>query len=333
MFLDVEVYIQNHRIETKLYRKPTAGNSLLHASNHHPRHLIHSIPYGEMLRIRRACSNVEDLTIAQHQSKARFTQRGYNAEVINKAIIKANSKDRKDLLTRKDSIPTNTSNKETTETRLILTYSSQQSTLRRIINRNWSVVRGDPVIGMMMPAKPSITFRKAQSMSDLLVKSSPEMLVSTNWLNSKKVFFKCNSCRACECGINKTTYITPFTENPIKIKKNLTCRTEYVVYVLGCPCGLQYVGSTKLQAHKRILQHMRAISNNDHAYPMARHFKESHNNNLRKLTYFLIDAIPQSKRGGDQESKLRRLETKYIIELDTRIPNGHNSSEDFLTWL
>lgn len=44
-------------ISTSLFRKPTSGNTILHASSAHPRSLVQSIPFGQYLRLRRNCSS------------------------------------------------------------------------------------------------------------------------------------------------------------------------------------------------------------------------------------------------------------------------------------
>lgn len=60
-FLHVEVFIKDHKICTRMYRKPTASNSILHANSGHPQHLKWSIPYGEMLRAKRNCLETYDI--------------------------------------------------------------------------------------------------------------------------------------------------------------------------------------------------------------------------------------------------------------------------------
>lgn len=55
-FLDLILYIINDTIASTLYRKNTACNSVLHAQSSHPRSQVLSIPFGEMMTIRRNCS-------------------------------------------------------------------------------------------------------------------------------------------------------------------------------------------------------------------------------------------------------------------------------------
>ncbi|KAJ1188079.1 hypothetical protein NDU88_004844 [Pleurodeles waltl] len=47
-FLDLLLYITDNKIMSRLYRKPTACNSVLHAHSAHPLSQIRAIPYGEM---------------------------------------------------------------------------------------------------------------------------------------------------------------------------------------------------------------------------------------------------------------------------------------------
>lgn len=170
-------------------------------------------------------------------------------------------------------------------------------------------------------------------MSNKLVSSSPEIKDSSSWLKQRNGFVKCNHCKACQYGKNTTTYNTAFNTEPIEINKPLHCKTEYAIYILECTCQLKYVGSTKLPVSKRILQHIKAINNNDPTYPVARHFREVHANNLKDLSYYVIDTIPISRRGGNREKKLRKLETRYILNLDSKSPGGLNNTEDLYTCL
>lgn len=53
-FLDVQVYaMEDGKIASTLYRKPNAGNTVLHATCFHPSPLVRSIPYNQFLWLRR----------------------------------------------------------------------------------------------------------------------------------------------------------------------------------------------------------------------------------------------------------------------------------------
>lgn len=265
-------------------------------------------------------------------------ERGYNENIVGKAIEKNRNLSRQELL----AIPSRSKIKQGRgeesatgqgDPRLILTYNKQKESLSRIITNNWHLLGSDPVLGSKLSSRPTITYRKAPSTSDFLVSSSPEVTKKSGWLSSGKGFVKCSTCKACKHGISKTMYRTAFNTTPTKIDKLITCKTEIAIYILECSCGLQYVGSTKLQVHKRILQHLRAITNSDTTYPVARHFNEKHGNDISHLKYYAIDAIPPLSRGGNREALLRKLETRYILEFDCKSPHGLNTTEDLYTWL
>lgn len=59
-FLDFLIRKDNNGyISSALYRKPTAGNTMLHDTSAHPASLICSIPYGQYLWLKRNCSDID----------------------------------------------------------------------------------------------------------------------------------------------------------------------------------------------------------------------------------------------------------------------------------
>lgn len=290
-------------MESTLHRKKTSGNSTIHASSFHPSNLIRSIPYGEFLRLRRICSTEETFEKCIKDSSLRFQARGYNEKTIYSALRKVRAISREDLFKTKitpintDSTTYSPDDMSNTGLRFVTTYSRQHRKVRAIINKHWPIIQTDPALVLLFPTPPTLTFRRSKSMHNTLVKSSPELTTKTSqpssmWLAPRNGFIKCNTCRACKFGINTSQISTVYGPSIYKITARYSCRTEYAVYVLRCACRLVYVGSTKLQVHMRIPQHLRAIVNSDTAYPVARHFKAVHHNLLNYLEYFVVAAIP-----------------------------------------
>lgn len=87
-FLDVVLEIKDNAITTRLFRKKTAGNTVLHAASQHPAPLMNSIPYGELLRARRICNNETDYKKEKQIILSRFKDRGYK----NKTLCEAQKK-------------------------------------------------------------------------------------------------------------------------------------------------------------------------------------------------------------------------------------------------
>lgn len=177
---------------------------------------------------------------------------------------------------------------------------------------------------------PTVTYRKPKSLKDRLVHSYQNPISKSTWLAASTGFHKCNACKACKHVSSRKTFKLHNGKDKI-INKFITCTTEYIVYQLECPCGLRYTGSTKQALKKWILEHQRAITNMDFSYPMARHFYNAHGSNRNLLNFCGIDRVLKHIRGGDREKELHTLESRYIIDLNTRVPYGLNREEELST--
>lgn len=58
-----------------------------------------------------------------------------------------------------------------------------------------------------------------------------------------------------------------------------------------------------------------------------------HKSDRSALRFFAIDSVPVSIRGGDRVANLRRLESRYIIDLDSKTPHGLNGGEEMMVHL
>ena len=80
----------------------TGAESVFTLSNlNHPYALRKSIPYSQLLRIRRNCSRDSDFDEAAKELLERFRRRGYPEQILNEALLKASRANRPDLLERK----------------------------------------------------------------------------------------------------------------------------------------------------------------------------------------------------------------------------------------
>ncbi|KAM4053830.1 matrix metalloproteinase-21-like [Anomaloglossus baeobatrachus] len=82
------------KISTKTYRKQIAGNTILHATSHHPAHTIKAIPLGEIIRANRNCNTPDSYSVELNNIETRLQARGYKnwmitraKKIINKKII------------------------------------------------------------------------------------------------------------------------------------------------------------------------------------------------------------------------------------------------------
>lgn len=91
-FLDLTLKGNSHtgKIDTHVYRKPTAGNMILRYNSCHPKHTVNSIPYGQFTRYRRNCSSEEAYIEQSKQLGDRLCSQGYSRELITTAHEKVN---------------------------------------------------------------------------------------------------------------------------------------------------------------------------------------------------------------------------------------------------
>ena len=83
-FLDTIIYKDgNFNLQTKIYRKPTDRTSLLHNKSSHPNSTKTSIIYSQALRIKRICSEEEEMRNQFSLLKEKLIARGYASEIID----------------------------------------------------------------------------------------------------------------------------------------------------------------------------------------------------------------------------------------------------------
>ncbi|CAJ0957844.1 unnamed protein product [Ranitomeya imitator] len=98
-FLDVEIQVTAAGIlNTDVYRKPTATNTLLHAQSSHLQSTIRGIPIGQHLRIKRICSTEENFQKQARELYSRFRERGYSHRTIRHGYHRARGASRNALL-------------------------------------------------------------------------------------------------------------------------------------------------------------------------------------------------------------------------------------------
>ncbi|CAJ0965918.1 unnamed protein product [Ranitomeya imitator] len=107
-FLDLQVMATDGVLTTKLFRKPTATNSLLDYRSFHPVHTKNGVPVGQFLRIRRNCTSDLDFHQEAHILTNRFKQRHYPRRSIATAFQRANAHTQESLLLPQKKVRDNT---------------------------------------------------------------------------------------------------------------------------------------------------------------------------------------------------------------------------------
>ena len=100
-FPDVSVILENGKLTTDLYSKPTDKHQYLYFTSCHPKHTKTSLPYCLALRLGRIRSTDTLFQKRTQEMKHHLLQRGYKKGCIQDAINKAASVTTEEALTNK----------------------------------------------------------------------------------------------------------------------------------------------------------------------------------------------------------------------------------------
>jgi len=108
VFLDTKSHIEGSQLVKDLYSKQTDSHQYLPQTSCHPRHCCKDIPYSLALRIRRICSQEAHYERRTHELSSHLCRCGYKSKNVDKAITKASSIQRNELLKYKSNTIHNT---------------------------------------------------------------------------------------------------------------------------------------------------------------------------------------------------------------------------------
>lgn len=325
-FLDVMVKKEGSSVYTEVYQKETDRNTFLQFSSYHSPALKRSLPYSQLLRIKRICNSEDSFESQVNDLCDSFKARGYGDALLDKHLNKVRQVQRSDLLkprTRDMSIQ---------GLALVSTYSPISGSVKEVVSKYWHILESDSQIASAFLIPPRHFYKRSSNLCDFLVKSDlPKR--PTHFLSQiPSGNFPCHNCVHCYSMIKGNKFTHPKTNVDIKVRGTITCNTKYVVYLLKCPCNLYYVGKTKRELKTRICEHKCSIRNHDDKSSVARHFN-SHNHSLSDLHYMGIELVNMPRRGGNRDRILLQREAYWIHSLDTLIPNGMNEEISFACFL
>lgn len=131
-------------------------------------------------------------------------------------------------------------------------FNIQHKQIEKICKKYWNIVKADRHLGPILPEKPKFTYRRAPTLRDLIAKNVLDPPAQKKfYIFEGKGFYPCKTCytfrHTKESKKKKCSFKSTVTSREYQIKDFISCRTEGVVYLLECPCRIQYVGRTKRQ--------------------------------------------------------------------------------------
>ncbi|KAJ8022331.1 hypothetical protein HOLleu_37197 [Holothuria leucospilota] len=291
---------------------PTDSHNYLMYPSNHPRSCTNSIPFSQLLRARRICSDDQDLAKVSKQIISFFEQRQYPQRVLSNALKRIQGIDRASALAPK------TDHTPTRRIPLVLSFHPSATPIVRAIYRNVETLRHDPSSRDHFPDPPITAFRIEKNISKHLVRASQPQAVVPDTPGT----FPCNRGRCNTCPVvsyDKNLSIVGPNNNRFNVHQHFTCTSANVVYVLVCKrCNILYVGETKRRLADRVTEHLRSIKQNLPGFPVATHFNPPSTCAIRDL---MVSAAI-SCRGSDHDRLA--AENRLIMKLGTLSPHGLN---------
>ena len=96
-FLDLQIFVENRRVETKLFIKPSNLQLYLEYFSNHPEPFKQGVVYGQALRIVEKCSKIGDRYHHLENLKAKLQKRNYPEKLIDEKNSEAKKISRKTI--------------------------------------------------------------------------------------------------------------------------------------------------------------------------------------------------------------------------------------------
>ena len=305
-YLDVRIYVNEGKLETTVYSKPTDGHVYLNPKSNHPRHQIEAIPKSQALRLRKIISVEEDFKRARITYTQYFLDRGYRKGLVEKAFEEVSKMDRLELLN-------NTLSKKSikisrTVFPLVIEHNPKLPPINKILKSNLNILHTDDEMHKLFSSE-SIFWAAKRG------KNLKEILVPSRY--NKPGIAENLGCKVNECGKNcnlcsfllHTEYITSFsTKEKFKIKCNVHCNSKNVIYCINdINCKLQNVGST-INMKKRFCSYKSHIKSGCKGCNLYIHW---HDRNINK-PHLSTNPVPQKQ--NDFNTALKKEMQVVILE-------------------
>lgn len=129
------------------------------------------------------------------------------------------------------------------------------------------------------------------------------------------------------------TLTSTVTSHIYHMKQFATCSSQYIVYLLTCPCHKQYVGRTVRTFTIRFNEHIAGIKGGKDKHTVPRHYLQYHNKNPSGTLFQVIDRFVLHWRGESRLRGVSRLEKYWIHKLGSYSPYGLNVEWDLNSFI
>lgn len=291
-------------------------NTYLHFRSFHPHHLRSNIPYGQFLRVKRNSSSEQDYRTHSQQLCLQFSERQYPRVIVQNALQRASTRDCSTLFER-------WKNDQRPGISWSLDYTPRTRGIVQIIRRHWHIISEIPGCETF----PTVGYKRTRSLKEILVsadRSNRDELPT----NLPPGHFRCRMCSVCSISTDCKEIEFPDLGFTHRIRQFSNCNSRFCVYLLTCPCGFRYVGSTRRKLKIRIQEHISRIRHKVLEAPLVQHFVDSHHSE-KDFTCAILETIKEATGTYmDFHRVLLQREFFWIFRLKSLIPNGLNQEMD-----
>ena len=309
-FLDLIISIQDGKLQTNMFIKPTNLQLYLDFTSNHPRHCKVGIIYGQALRIIERCSSITDQEFHLNNLKQKPLKRNYPEQLVNKQFGRAKSKNIHNLIFQDRS----TKQPKDDKIRLVFTFNSNNPPLQKWIRESQRLLfRNDRA--KKFGEDIQVTYKQPKNLKTLV--SGPKIQRNEHFEEDPGCS-KCGHCHACSVVMNSKSFKSTNTQRVYKIRQKLNCDTSYVIYLGTClKCHGQYVGKSITPFKRRHSGHKQEVKNQYGG--LGHHFGGDTGCGYANMSFILIEKVEFGEK-----DKLSEREVFWQHQLRCYIENGDN---------
>ena len=327
-FLDMKIKIEENKIITDLYRKPTDRPTALLPSSAHPGHIRPNIVYSMSFRLLRICSIEDIFEIRLQEMKNNFLKpRGYSPKMIEEQFEKIRNLPGDSFIERRQLCLEKKKKENKKEDRIIVPvdFNPHMANPGPVFKKHYTaMVRKNSELKEVFPAPPMAALRQGKNLRRMLCSSKLHPVKrldrvrrgvhkdSPGWKNCKK------PCPVCPYTLPACTEVNGNNGFVHPIKQSVNCSTENCVYYWKCVkpnCSdfpeCEYVGMTSRSFQARMSEHRDYPKRDVTTEPSGYHFTQR-GHNVSDLKGLVLEKI-KSK----DPFVLRARENMLIKKFDT----------------
>ena len=328
--LDLKTAIDNNKMTTTVYSKPTDSHLYLEASSCHNESSKNGIIKGVALRLKRICSTVEEFQKKSSEYMAYLVARGHSPQRVKSEFDKISVISRNEC--RKKVVRSNQDKK------IIFSsiYNTRGPDISSIINKHYHLIKNTPNLQKLYPnGSILVANKRAENLKQLLVRGDPYNIIDDLAQNKDLGYKKCGKkCDSCNNFVNETTFVKcNATSRKFYIRRESTCSTPNIIYMAYCKkCNKQGIGST-IRWKPRLSNYKSHIKKKIKSCNIVKHFIDECNDNddpCKYLSFVIIDHVNNTTNlTSKQIDELLLQKEKFWIGTLVTQHKGMNGSHDW----